>query len=354
VSQQSEASEPQSVERLSPATNDYVEVLYHWQRYLTAGHLAGGKHVLDVACGEGYGADYLARFAERVCGVDIDAQAVKQARARYRRKNLFFEQGSAEKLPFADAAFDMATSFETIEHLPPGKQEPFLEEVLRILKPGGFLLISTPNKQRTEKFPEKNPYHLKEFYLDEFTSLLGRRFKHVDCWFQEINLATFSWSPAGQFPKQSAWNTIGWNEGLYAPSEGPISDFLYVIALCSNEPTSVDLNSVCFDVTRRPLESLWSDYLSQIDRLKRVNQDLEAHVKRVETALAVSRFEHRTMATEKDASIAMLQGELAGIHASRSWKLVQGYQHMMDRSVVGRVLRPIRNRILKRPVLTDR
>jgi 2-polyprenyl-3-methyl-5-hydroxy-6-metoxy-1,4-benzoquinol methylase len=365
VTEQTETPAHTAVERLSPRTNDYTEILYHWQRYLLAGRLAAGKRVLDVASGEGYGADHLAAFAERVCGVDLDALAVKQALAKYRRPNLSFQQGSADRLPFAAGTFDLVTSFETIEHLVPEDHERFVAEVTRVLEPGGLLLISTPNKRRTEKFAEKNPYHLKEFYPEEFTSLLRRHFKHVTCWVQEINLAVFSWSPDREFPRGAPWISIRWNDGLYQPSGGAMGDFLYVVALCSDQPAATvsDLDSVCFDVTRTPLESMWHDHLTQIDDLKRRAaekvqelrraaekvQELEAHVKRGETALAAARFEARTILTEREALIGRLTHELAEIRGSRSWKLVEGYQHMMDRSRVGRILRPIRNRVFRRP-----
>ena len=353
MTKQTRASAHTAVERLAPRTNDYTEILYHWQRYLLAGRLAAGKRIADVACGEGYGADHLAAFAQRVCAVDIDAATVKEARARYRRPNLSFQQGSADHLPFAAGTFDMITSFETIEHLVPDRQEPFLREVKRVLRPGGLLLISTPNKRRTEKFATKNPYHFKEFYLEEFVALLKEHFRSVDCWVQEINLAALSWKPGAESPRGAVWNTIRWIDGVYQPSDGTIGDFLYVMALCSDDAsgTSSDLNSVCFDVTRKPLESLWHDHLVQIDEVQNRNRELEAHVKRVETALAVTRFEHRTMMEQSEGTIERLTQELAGIRSSRSWRLVEGYQHLMDRSLVGRVLRPIRNSVFKRPKL---
>jgi 2-polyprenyl-3-methyl-5-hydroxy-6-metoxy-1,4-benzoquinol methylase len=356
VTQQNESSKTSTVERLSPATNDYIEILYHWQRYLAAAQLANAKNVLDVACGEGYGAEYLARFADRVCAVDLDGVTLKEARARYRRPNLAFAQASADELPFRSRAFDVATSFETIEHLPPDKQEPFVHELARVLKPGGVVLVSTPNKRRTEKFSEKNPYHLKEFYPEEFSALLARHFKHVDCWLQEINLATFSWNPNGAFPRRAPWATIGWTDGVYSPSERPIDGFLYVIAVCSNEPSGIapDLDSVCFDVTRKPLESLSHDYLTRIDNRERQIADLQARVKRLETALDVTRFETGLRIAERDSRISALSTDLAVIRSSRSWRLVERYQHLMDRSAFGRMLRPIRNRIFKRPGLPER
>jgi 2-polyprenyl-3-methyl-5-hydroxy-6-metoxy-1,4-benzoquinol methylase len=371
---QTETTPHKTVERLSPATDDYIEILYHWQRYLMTGHLVEGKQVLDAACGEGYGAEYLARFATRVCAVDVDGQTIKAAQTKYRRAHLHFQQGSIHQLPFAAETFDIATSFETIEHLPAEQQESFLGELMRVLKPGGLLLISTPNRRRTERFAEKNPHHLREFYLEEFTGFLKKYFKHVHCWFQELNLASFVWDPNGRSPMNVGSNRTEWSDGAYQASDGAMSDFLYVIAACSNDQgrSSADLHSVCFDVTRRPLESLWHDYLTQIDGLKtqidglkrvaedareelRIGkssiQDLETSVKQLRTALAVSRFESQTIArsaSEREAMIATLRDELTRIQSSQSWKLVERYRQIVDGLPFGGILRPIRDRIFKR------
>jgi ubiquinone/menaquinone biosynthesis C-methylase UbiE len=353
VRQETETVAHPAVERLSPDTTDYMEILYHWQRYLVAGRLARGKRIVDVASGQGYGADYLARSAERVCGVDLDPEAVKEARETYRRENLSFIRGSADRLPFASNTFDLATSFETIEHLPEETQRRLVEEIKRVLKPGGVLLISTPNKRRTEAFAQKNPYHLKEFYPEEFSAFLATHFQHVGCWVQEINLAAFSWRNGARGRRQAPWHSIAWRDGAYLPSDATMENYLYVIARCSDEDpgADVELQSVCFDVTGRTLESLWHDYLTQIDGLRRRVDDLAAESRRLETALAVARFESHMLRDEiaaREGVIESLRGELTEIRASRSWKLVEGYQHMMDRSLVGRVLRPIRDRVIGR------
>ena len=73
---------PFTGERFVPGTAG--EIWYeHWHRYQFAGAFAAGRRVLDAACGEGYGSALLARSAASVVGVDIAADAVAHARARY-------------------------------------------------------------------------------------------------------------------------------------------------------------------------------------------------------------------------------------------------------------------------------
>ncbi|MGD9265032.1 MAG: class I SAM-dependent methyltransferase, partial [Lysobacterales bacterium] len=117
----------------------------HWHRYVVARRFCEAKTVLDVACGEGYGSHMLAAVANHVTGVDISEDAVAHATGQYGgRENLEFIQGDCEKLPLPDNSVDVAVSLETIEHLE--AQEAFVGELRRVLKPGGLLVMSSPNK----------------------------------------------------------------------------------------------------------------------------------------------------------------------------------------------------------------
>ncbi|MGH3360042.1 MAG: class I SAM-dependent methyltransferase [Nocardioidaceae bacterium] len=114
-----------------------------------------GRDVLDAGCGEGYGADLLAANAHSVCALDYDAYAAAHVRRRYPR--LHVVRANLVALPFADATFDVVVSAQTIEHL--WDQDAFIAECTRVLRPGGTLVVSTPN---TLTFPPGNPYHPNE------------------------------------------------------------------------------------------------------------------------------------------------------------------------------------------------
>ena len=72
----------------------------HWHRYLFAARHVAGRDVLDAACGDGYGAAWLARHARSVTGLDIDATTIAAARAKYRHPELRFETGDIAAMPF--------------------------------------------------------------------------------------------------------------------------------------------------------------------------------------------------------------------------------------------------------------
>ena len=96
-----------------------------------------GLRVLEVSCGHGGGASYFTRTyqpAEYV-GIDLNPEAIRHCRARHQAAGLRFEQGDAQKLPFADAYFDVVVNVEASHCYPdfPG----FVAEVARLLKPGG-------------------------------------------------------------------------------------------------------------------------------------------------------------------------------------------------------------------------
>src|SRR5262249_15741702 len=148
---------------------------------LYASQFVADKVVLDIASGEGYGSHSLAGVAKQVIGVEADAQAVRHASSKYVRPNLEFRCGSAEGIPVEGKhAFDAVGCFETIEHLWEGQQLTFLREIERLLKPDGVFLVSTPNKLfYSDRTGHNNRFHRREFYYDDYLSLLRRHFRTV-------------------------------------------------------------------------------------------------------------------------------------------------------------------------------
>lgn len=171
-------------ERYMPEISGQI-AFEHLHRYHLAGRLVAGASVLDVACGEGYGSKILARTAKEVVGVDIDADTVLHARLKYSGENVRFVEASAAMLPFAEGIFDAVVSFETIEHH--DQHEEMMSEVKRVLKPGGILVLSSPNKLHyTIETGEKNPYHVKELLREELLELVGRYFQRVILFGQRV------------------------------------------------------------------------------------------------------------------------------------------------------------------------
>lgn len=150
----------------------------HLHRYALAMELAPGLSVLDIACGEGYGSNLLAGVAAKVAGVDIDAATIQYAAQKYQAPNLQFITGACHAIPFPDQSFDLVVSFETIEHH--DQHQAMMQEIKRVLKPAGILIISSPDKKYYSDEPNyKNPFHVKELYQREFETLMAKYFKHV-------------------------------------------------------------------------------------------------------------------------------------------------------------------------------
>jgi ubiquinone/menaquinone biosynthesis C-methylase UbiE len=106
-----------------------------------------GLRVLEVACGRGGFVRELARAGARVTGCDFSFSALGVAHAKLlaagSRESAGLVQGDAQSLPFADAAFDLVVSCETIEHVP--SADSAVREMHRVTRPGGKLLLTTPN-----------------------------------------------------------------------------------------------------------------------------------------------------------------------------------------------------------------
>ncbi|HET8593264.1 MAG TPA: class I SAM-dependent methyltransferase [Solirubrobacterales bacterium] len=158
---------------------DVPEENYWYRRHVAVyewiAERCAGLRVVDLASGEGYGADLLAARAREVIGVDANPEAFEHARARYRRPNLSFRRGLVEEF---DEELDVVTFLQTIEHIrDPGR---LLERIARIAP---VAYISTPNRltlapagaERSE-----NPWHLREYDPGEYRELLAPHFSSVE------------------------------------------------------------------------------------------------------------------------------------------------------------------------------
>ena len=105
-----------------------------------------GLRVLDIGCGAGFTAEFLARRGASVTGIDPAEPALQTAEAHAYKEQLTinYAAGTAEDVPFPDNVFDVVICVDVLEHV--ANLEKSLREAHRVLKPGGYLLFDTINK----------------------------------------------------------------------------------------------------------------------------------------------------------------------------------------------------------------
>jgi SAM-dependent methyltransferase len=200
-------------ERMVPESSDRSTFWEHVYRYGFASRFVSKKRVLDIACGEGYGAAALQKAgAANVTGVDIAEDVCLHARDRY---GLDARVGSGEHIPLANGSVDVVVSFETIEHIPDPYR--FLDECARVLAPEGRLIISTPNKG-IYGANGKNPYHCSEMTEDEFATALRARFSRIDFYSQHPHSAAW-WSFRALAADVNPWKTANAFNRLYSSAQ---------------------------------------------------------------------------------------------------------------------------------------
>jgi GT2 family glycosyltransferase/glycosyltransferase involved in cell wall biosynthesis/ubiquinone/menaquinone biosynthesis C-methylase UbiE len=270
---------PESIntgERMIPdAHRDAVVYAEHVVRYMFAAPVVREKRVLDVASGSGYGCEILAAAgASEVVGIDYSPETVRYSLERHSHGDPRFTVGDAGHLPFADDAFDVVVSFETIEHV----RDPIamLHEVKRVLKPNGLFLVSTPNKG---VYIEGNEFHLHEFTYDEFEQAIGGVFQNAEFFPQD------NWLTSSVFTTQ----THGASGDALLPATAEVRkatgrsvrDAVYVIAVCSDGPlpemTEGSMMAGTYEM---------KTFVAEIERLTGLNEHLkdENRQRKIETA----------------------------------------------------------------------
>jgi SAM-dependent methyltransferase len=161
-----------------PAENYWYRrhlVVYEW----IAARVAGLR-VLDMACGEGYGSEVLARSAASVMGVDGNPEAHGHARLKYTRLGLSFEWGAVETFG-QPGSFDAVVFLQTIEHVV--DPAAVLAHFRELLAPGGVAYVSTPNVLTLAPpgaSKSDNPWHLREYRAEQFGELCRSVFGRVE------------------------------------------------------------------------------------------------------------------------------------------------------------------------------
>jgi O-antigen biosynthesis protein len=215
-------------ERLDPGSRPRTHDEHaHLARYLWACERARGD-VLDVACGTGYGTAMLLRASRvaTVTAVDNHPDAVQSTRRQAPDARAL--SADVPPLPFPDSSFDTVVSMETIEHIPDDRV--FAQELKRVLRPGGRVLLSTPNANVTS--PEgvvANPWHVREYRLEELLDVLrAGGFTHLEVFAQQVShsasVNVFARRVLARFPSlcraERWWDRIGHGDRKVRPWNG--------------------------------------------------------------------------------------------------------------------------------------
>ncbi len=171
-----------------------VQRFWHYQKELVVRRLcppSPGDRVLDVGCGSGVVSHLLASLGGRTTGIDSSETAVAYATATFACHGLDFRLGRVEDLDFADGSVDRVYAFELIEHLSEPQVRQVLSRLRRFVRPGGTLLVTTPNY--------RGPWVLLEWLLDR-TGLAAPMARHQ-------HITRFSRSRLARVLSETGWRT---------------------------------------------------------------------------------------------------------------------------------------------------
>jgi SAM-dependent methyltransferase len=139
-------------------------------------HIPEGARVLDAGCGRSLFTEIRPRWPFTIVAADVEYDLLHERKASF--GDVRWVVAGARPLPFADQSFDVVFAGELIEHLPDPVEG--LDEFHRVLRPGGRLILTTPNRLRLANVADRSerpysPDHLSELSYDEVRRLLPRR-----------------------------------------------------------------------------------------------------------------------------------------------------------------------------------
>jgi SAM-dependent methyltransferase len=168
---------------LSGSTPPWV-ISEHLARYRFAARWVSDKTIVECSCGNGIGTrEFLRAGATAIVAIDIDHGAIVEARRNTDGHGGEYVVGDATKLPVKSSTVDVFVSLETLEHV--AEDRAFLDEISRVLRPGGICIISTPNRWVTHpgapgSVRPMSRFHIREYSQAEFDRLLRARFHEVE------------------------------------------------------------------------------------------------------------------------------------------------------------------------------
>ena len=165
----------QTAERVShkDISDNYVSQLSILE-YSEAAKLVSGK-VLEIGTGSGYGIELIASQATKFITLDKSEPEAISKKQMIQHENVEFIKMKVPPLNnISDNSFDFVITFHVIEHIENDKF--FVDEIFRVLKNKGKLIVTTPNKKMSLT---RNPWHVREYTVSELENLLLKNFQSV-------------------------------------------------------------------------------------------------------------------------------------------------------------------------------
>ena len=167
-------------------------------------YLKDGAPVLDLGCGAGRNAHYLAQLGYRICGVDISAAAVEFCRKRFVRFHLAgtFKQGTFDHIPFRDDSFSGVICVAALDHASFECAQSSIAEIRRVLAPGGVILLTFDPPETDEDLldeAEVLPDGTLKFVRGKQAGMLFRRYQdeEIKSLVGEQNIVSFTYAENG-------------------------------------------------------------------------------------------------------------------------------------------------------------
>lgn len=164
------SSDIRTAERVSRDASDNFVFQRSLLAYVAAAERIAGD-VLEIGTGTGYGIEIIAPHARRFVTVDKQMPPIEEELP----DNVEFLRAKVPPLPFAGESFDCVISFQVIEHIE--RDIDFIREIHRVLRPGGRLILTTPNAPMSLT---RNPWHVREYRPDELRNLLATCFGQIE------------------------------------------------------------------------------------------------------------------------------------------------------------------------------
>lgn len=340
-----------------PGQMDYNAMLAaeHVGRYLFAAPHCAGKRVLDVACGEGYGAFMLARCgAAEVVGVDIAEDAIAVARQRFARDGVEFLVGDALDLPGllgGRPPFDVIVSFETIEHVPDPRR--FLEGIRRVLAPGGVILVSCPNDGLEAERGITNPFHARTYTLAEFQEMTSGVLGPPARWYLGTPLQGIIIAEASSWTLHNDSRDLSLLVDALEAASGHLlpaqPDMRVTPETCTFYlgvwGTAGDAVHVAAPISRKALLEPWwalewfkAERARDAEALQRAKQHVAFLEEQIRELRRASVAERRRLASQGEA-----MARLREIESSRGYRLLQRYYALTGSPGIGPVIRGMRS-----------